>query len=111
MILKGEGGGDFRGIGLVVVLWKEISGIINLWILYSMQFHGVLHEFCAGRGTGTATLMARLIQQLIAMREIVLNSIFLGLRKAYYYLERERFLDMPAEYGMETKMISILRTY
>ena len=37
----------------------------------------------AGRGTGTATLEAKLLQQLAAMREEVLYVIFLDLTKAY----------------------------
>ena len=38
--------------------------------------------FRAGRGTGNATLEAKLIQQLAAMREEVLYMIFLNLTKA-----------------------------
>ena len=57
MIPKGVGT-YFRGIGLVGVLWKAISGIINLQILSPVQFHDALHGFCAGRGIGTATLEA-----------------------------------------------------
>ena len=67
MILKG-GGIDFILIGLVEVLWKAIYGIINFCILSSIQFHDALHVLHVGRGTGTATLKAKLIQQLIAMR-------------------------------------------
>ena len=55
MISKG-GGNNFRGVGMVEVLWKAISGIINRWISSSIQFHDDLHGFCAGIGTGTSTL-------------------------------------------------------
>ena len=61
MVPKG-GGNGFKGIGLVEVMWKEISGIINRRILSSIQFHDDLHGFCAGRGMGTATLESNLIQ-------------------------------------------------
>ena len=37
---------------------------------------------------GTATLEAKLLQNLIAMMEIVLHSTFLDLRKAYDALSR-----------------------
>ena len=47
MILKG-GGTDFRGIGLVEVLWKAISGIINCRISPSIHCHDDLHGFHAG---------------------------------------------------------------
>ena len=81
MIPKG-GGTNFRGIGLVEVLWKAISGINNCRTSSSIQFHDDLHGFCAGIGTGTTTLKAKLLQQLIAMMETVLHSIFPDLRKA-----------------------------
>ena len=82
VIPKGKGT-NFRGIGLVEVLWKSISGIINFRILSSIQFHDAVHGFHAGRGTGTTTLKTKLIQNLIVMRETVLHSILLELRKAY----------------------------
>ena len=89
MILEG-GVTDFRGIGLVEVLWKAISGIINCQILSSIQFHDALHGFFAGRVTGTATLEAKLLQQIIAMRDTALYSIFLDLRNTYDALYRDR---------------------
>ena len=46
----------------------------------------------AGRGTGTATLEAKLPHQLVAMKEEVLYMIFLYLYKAYESLERYRCL-------------------
>ena len=78
IIPKGRGT-NLRGIGLVEVLWKAISGIINCPLSSSTQFHDVLHGFQAGRGTGTANLEAKLFQQVIAMREAVLHVIFLDL--------------------------------
>ena len=48
---------------------------------------------------GTVTLNAKLLQQLIAMRDTVLRSIFLDLRKAYDDLDRDRCLDILAGYG------------
>ena len=93
------------------VLWKVISGVINLRILSSIQFHDALHVFCAGRGTGTSTLEAKLLHQLIAMRETVLHSIFLNLRKAYNNLERYRCLDILSGYGVGARTLRILRTY
>ena len=67
MIPKG-GVTEFRGIGLVEILWKAISGIIHRWLLYSIQFHGVPHGFCVGIGMGTATLKSNLLQNIIAIR-------------------------------------------
>ena len=67
---------------MVELLWKEIYGIINHRMSSSIQFHEYQHGFCAGRGTGIATLKAKLLQQLIAMRDTVLHATFLKLRKA-----------------------------
>ena len=41
------------------------------------------HGLRAGRGTGTAILESKLLQQLAALREEVLYVIFLDLHKAY----------------------------
>ena len=99
MIPKG-GGTKFREIGLVEILWKAISGIINHRIPSCIQFHDTLHGFSVGRGTGTATLKANLRQQIISMRDTVLHAILLDLRKAYNALERDRCLDILAGYGV-----------
>ena len=93
MITNG-GGTNFRGIGLVEVLWKAISGIINCWISSSIQFHDTLHGFRAEIVTGITTLDAKLLQQIIAMREMFIHSIFFGLRKAYDALDRDFCLDI-----------------
>ena len=83
VVITPKGGGtNFRGIGLVEVLCKAISGIINRRLLSAIQLHEALHGFHAGRGTGTATLEAKLLQQLIAIREMVLHAMFLDLSKS-----------------------------
>ena len=63
---------DYRGIGLVEVMWKVVAAILNIWLTASITFHNFLHGFRAGRGTGTPTLEAKLLQQLAALREEVL---------------------------------------
>ena len=99
MIPKG-GGTNFRGIGLVEVLWNAIPGIINFRILSSIQFHDNLLGFFTGRGKGTATLEENILQQLIAMTETVLHAIFLELCKAYDDLERDHCPDILEGYGV-----------
>ena len=63
------------------------------------------------RGTGNATLETNMLQQLITMRETVLCSIFLDLRKTYYDLDREKYLDILAEYVVGPRTIRILWAY
>ena len=53
-----EGGGDYRGIGLVKVVWKLVIVIINYQIISSISFHDVLPGSQAGCGMVTASLKA-----------------------------------------------------
>ena len=59
---------EYRGIGLVDVMWKVVVAILQCWLTTSITYHDALHGFQAGRGTGTATLEAKLLQQIAAMR-------------------------------------------
>ena len=93
------------------VLWKLISEIINFHISYSVQFHDSLHGFCTGRETGTSTLKAKLLQQLIAMRNMVIHSILLDLHKAYDVLDRDSCLDILAGYGVGPRTLHVLWKY
>ena len=76
------------------VMWKVVAAILNHRLTASITFHDFLHGFQAGRSTGTATLKAKLLQQLSALREEVLCMIFLDLHKAYDALDRSRCLEI-----------------
>ena len=76
VVLIPKGGGDYHGIGLVDVVWKVVAAILNRRLTASITYHDFLHGFRAGRGTGTATLEAKLLQQLAALREEVLYVIW-----------------------------------
>ena len=69
MLLIPKGNRYFRGIGIVEFLWKSLSGVINWRIRAVVQFHDVLHGFWACRGMGKTSLEAKMIQQLMDMRE------------------------------------------
>ena len=111
VVLIPKGKGDYRGIGLVEVMWKVVAVILNLRFTSSITFHDVLHEFRAGRGMGTTTFKAKLIQQLAAMREEVLYVIFLDLTKAYDALDRSRCLEILEGYGVGPGARGLLTTY
>ena len=100
MVLITKGKNDYRGIGLVEVMWKLVAAILNFRLTASITFHDFLHVFRAGRGTGTATLEAKLLHQLAALREEVLYVILLDLHKAYDALDRPRCLDILEGYGV-----------
>ena len=102
---------DYRGIGLVEVMWKVVAAILNRRFKSSITYHNFLHGFRASRGTGTVTLEAKLLQQLAALREEVLCMILLDLHKAYDALDRSRCLEILEGYGVGLKARILLQTY
>ena len=68
VVLIPKGKGEFRGIGLVEVAWKVVVVILHRRLTAGIKLHDALHGFREGCGTGTATLEAKLLQQLAAMR-------------------------------------------
>lgn len=110
MVLLPKGGGDFRGIGLLEICWKLITSILDARIKDSVEFHDALHGFRAGRGTGTAIIEAKLLQQLAAIRQVPLYEIFLDLRKAYDTLDRDRTLQILEGYGVGPRALGLLRS-
>ena len=90
LILKG--GGDYRGIGLVEMVWKAVAVILNCRFTASITYHDSLHGFREVRGTGTTTLEVKILHQVTVMRKAVLHKIFLYLHKSYDDLERSRFM-------------------
>ena len=79
MIPKGDGR-DLGGIGLIKVIWKTVTGILNPRFASKIQVHAVIHGFWEGHGMKTATLEAKLLKQIIDIREVVLYEIFLDPR-------------------------------
>ena len=62
LIPKGNSG-DFRGIGLLEVVWKVIEKIIDAR-LKCVPLHDALHGFRPGRGCSTAIMEVKLATQL-----------------------------------------------
>ena len=71
----------------------------------STTFKDVLHGFQMGRGMGTASLEAKMLQQLTDMREAVLFKVFLYLYKAYYALDWDRCLEIIASHRFGPRTI------
>ena len=44
-VLIPKGNGDFRGIGLVEVVWNTMTGILNCRLMVAIQFHNTFHGF------------------------------------------------------------------
>ena len=104
-------GGDFCGIRLVEVMWKTPAMVRNLRLGAAITFHNVLHGFLSGCGMGNASLDAKLIQQLISIREEGLYTIFLGLHKACGALYKDRFLGILEVYILVPQIFRLLHTY
>ena len=111
MVLIPKRKGYYRGIGLMEVMWKVVAEILNRRITASITYHDFLHILRAGCGTGTITLEAKLLQQLLALMEEVLYVIFLDLYKAYDALDRSRCLEILEGYGVGPRACRLLRTY
>jgi hypothetical protein len=73
----------------------------------SIKFHDSLHGGLAKRGTGTATIKAKLHQSLAWHDQCPLYQIYLDLKKAYDTLDREQRLNILAAYGVGPKMLAL----
>ena len=103
--------GQFRGIGLLEIVWKLISRVLDIRIKAAIDFHDCLHGFRAKRGTGTAIIEAKLLQQLATIDQAPLYKIFLDLKKAYDTLDRERALEILEGYGVGPNARRLLRNF
>ena len=92
-------------------MWKVVAVILNLWITASITFHDTLHRFRACRDTSTATLKAKLLQRLAALKEEVIYVIFLDLQNAYDALDRSRCFNILEGYGVGPREFWLLRAY
>ena len=56
MVIIPKGKGEYRGIGLVEMMWKVCSVVVTCRLKRSVMLHNQPHRLREGRGTGTATL-------------------------------------------------------
>ena len=111
MVLLPKGNGNYQGIGLLEIGWKGIESIINRRIASKVVFHDALQGFRAKRGTDTACIESKLLQQLLKMVQKTLHFIFLDLRKAYDTVDRERLLEILEGYGVGPNILGLLKFY
>ena len=72
IVLITKGDGDYPVIGLMGVIWKFISIIINRHLAERIEFHNAIHGFREWGGNVTAMLEAKLIQYISGMHQVVL---------------------------------------
>ena len=87
VVLITKEGGEYHSIGLMEVIWKVVTVILNCRFTAAITYHDSLHGFWEGCSTGTATLEVKMLQQVAALREVMLHAIFLDLHKAYNALD------------------------
>jgi len=83
-----------RGIGLLGVVWKLMEAIIDTRVKEVIAFHDCLHGFRSGRGTDTAIIEAKLIQQLAAIAGEALFECYIDLRQAFDSVDHEESLTI-----------------
>ena len=62
VLITKENRRDFRGIGLVEVLWKAVTNLLEKRLTADITLHDILHGFWAVRGMGTDAIEAKLLQ-------------------------------------------------
>ena len=85
-----------------------VAVILDCRFTAAIAYHEFLHEFWAGRDTGTVALDIKLLQQVAALREAVLHAIFLDLNKAYDVLDRYRCLCILEGYCVGPRALHLL---
>ena len=70
------------------VVCKVCAAVVNFRIKQSMDLNNTLHGFRSGRGTGTATLEEKLVQQLTGIANEPLLQVSLDVQKLYDSLDR-----------------------
>jgi len=83
LVLLPKGNGKFRGIGFLEIVWKLLEVIIHRRLATKILFHESLHGIRAKRGTTTAILKVKTMQEAVQVDQSTFHGIFLDLRKAY----------------------------
>ena len=92
IISLSKGGGKYRGIGMIEVMWKDISLIVERHLANSINFHDILHGLWDKIGTGTANFDSNVLQKIPGLFQKVLYEIFIYIHKSCYSLFREQNL-------------------
>jgi hypothetical protein len=109
-VLLPNGGGDYRGIGLLDPIWKVVEKVMVARFSV-IKLHDCLHGGLPGRGTGTAIMEVKLQQQLAWVEQAPLYQIYLDLRKAYDALDQGQCLEILAGYGVGPNLLRLQKKF
>jgi hypothetical protein len=76
-----------------------------------IEFHDSLHIGLSKRGTGTATIKAKLHQGLAWCRHCPLYQNIYCFEEGYNALDREPMLNILAAYGVRPKMLALQKHF
>jgi len=100
--------GGTRGLGLLEVAWKLTEAIVDTRVKEVIEFHDCLHGFRSGRGTDTAVVEAKLIQQLAAIAGEALFECFIDLCQAFDSVDHEASLTILEDRGAGPNLLRLL---
>ncbi len=98
-----KGGGKYRGIGLIKLIWKVLEKMMDLR-LEAIVLHDSLHGCLALQGIGTGIIEAKLAQQLAHLEQMPFFGIFISLQKAFDNMNHGRCLEILALHGVGPNM-------
>ena len=98
-------------MGILEVLWKVCSAVVNCCLKRSFLFHNAPHGFTEGRRTGMAALESNMAQQLDRISQDPIFQVFWDVRKAYESLEKEWCLELFRGYRMGLNLSWLLESY
>ncbi len=110
VVLLPKGGRDYRGIGVLELLWKMVERIMDQH-LNALPLHEALHGCWNRHGTGMAILEAKLAQQLAHLEQEPVYGVFLDLKKVFNAMDRERCLQILEGYGVGPNMVCLIRNF
>ena len=108
VIIPKDDQGGVRGIGLLEVIHKLISQIINLRMIRTINFCDEVHGFRRKRGTFTAIGETKIDMQVATCQSDTLYQVFVDLSKAYDSIDRERVLKLLKHYGMGPRLCACI---
>ena len=103
--------GEYRGVGLVGVIWKLTTSIISKRLAGVINMHDDIQGFREGRGVGAAIVEANLAQKLEAIKRTPLFHIFLDPQKSYGAIDRGMRPEILKGYGIGPRIPGILGGY